>query len=194
MKKAAADAVKALIHNGSKLMTELNFNQNYFELLGLPVAYSLDEALLHQRQLTLLKQVHPDRFAQATPSEQRLAVQYTSLINDAVTTLRSPIKRAIYLLKIQGITLDLESNTFKNNAFLMEQIQWREQIADSQHDQAALIQIQQALQAKYNELLEELTALFAQSDAKKNHMIAELIMQLLFFERLLHEINLKSNY
>src|SRR3990167_7950003 len=99
MKKGAAVAVKVL-------MSDFDLKKNYFELFCLPVTYQVDLELLSQRYRALLQQVHPDRFVNASPQEQRLAVQYTGLVNDALDTLKSPIKRSAYLLKIHGIDID----------------------------------------------------------------------------------------
>ncbi len=104
----------------------MNFEQNYFEIFGLPVSFDVDQALLDDRFLGLQKEVHPDRFAASTDQEKRLAMQWATLVNTANETLRSPLSRAIYLLRLQEVELD--HNPTLPPDFLMEQIELREQL------------------------------------------------------------------
>jgi len=53
----------------------------------------------HARQV----EVHPDKFSGATEKNKLRAVQLTSYLNEAYSTLKSPIKRAAYLLTINGL-------------------------------------------------------------------------------------------
>ena len=84
-------------------MSNPDFQRNYFELFDLPVGYALDEEKLGTRYRKLQRELHPDRFAGGSAHEQRLAVQYSSLVNEAYATLRKPLPRALYLLEIAGM-------------------------------------------------------------------------------------------
>lgn len=110
---------------------ELNFNDNYFALFGLPVRFALDEAQLAARYQSLQRALHPDRYAAAGQRERRLSVQGASLINQAHQTLRQPLARAGYLLSLQGIQLDNESDTRMDAGFLMEQMALRESLDEA---------------------------------------------------------------
>lgn len=117
----------------------MDFNQNYFQIFGLTEAYDIDLGLLSDRFLELQKEVHPDRFVSHTDQEKRLAMQWATLVNSANEVLKSPLKRAVYLLEQKGIALD--ENPQLSPAFLMEQIELREQleeIEDGKADLAAL--------------------------------------------------------
>lgn len=114
----------------------MNFNQNYFEILGLPLVFDVDLGLLSDRFLELQKEVHPDRFASRPEQEKRLAMQWATLLNSANDTLKSPLKRAIYLLQLKGI--ELEDNPRLPPEFLMEQIELREQLEDIEGSEANL--------------------------------------------------------
>ena len=103
---------------------------NYFELFGLPAEFALDNQTLAETYRGLQMQFHPDKFA-ARPERERLqAVQRAALINDALTTLKHPLSRAEYLLSLQGVELHAEQQTLKDPEFLMQQMEWREQLAD----------------------------------------------------------------
>lgn len=113
----------------------MDITRNYFEILGLPVSFDIDQAQLTERYRDLQKQVHPDRHSHQSDREQRLAVQYTAYLNEALTTLKSPLKRAQYLLSLQGIDTLSDSRTQLDPMFLMEQMELRERVADAtDHD------------------------------------------------------------
>jgi molecular chaperone HscB len=64
--------------------------------------------------------------------------------------LRQPISRASYLLSLNGIKLDEETDTHMAPGFLMEQMELREELGDA----AAASDPQQALDNVTNKLLE----------------------------------------
>ncbi|MCW8882218.1 MAG: Fe-S protein assembly co-chaperone HscB [Sedimenticola sp.] len=109
----------------------LDFSKNYFELFGLPVGYIVDANQLATHYRELQKSVHPDRFANATEQERRLSMQGSVLINEAHETLKDPIMRARYLLKLNGIDMDDRQDTTHDAVFLMEQLELREELEDA---------------------------------------------------------------
>ncbi len=104
--------------------------RNHFELLGLPVSYTVDAAALDDAYRELQGRVHPDRFASASEAERRVAMQWATRANEAYRTLRNPIDRARYLLGLKGFDTGEESNTSMPPDFLMQQMEWRESVED----------------------------------------------------------------
>jgi molecular chaperone HscB len=76
---------------------------DYFSFLGLPRKLNVDAGDLEQRFRTLSRQFHPDYFYNATPAERRASLEQSSYLNDAYRTLRQPISRIEYLLKLEGM-------------------------------------------------------------------------------------------
>jgi molecular chaperone HscB len=76
---------------------------DYFAVLGVERAWHLDSARLAARHLALSRELHPDRFAQASPRERLMSLERTTALNDAYRTLRDPIRRAEYILRQAGI-------------------------------------------------------------------------------------------
>ena len=107
---------------------QVDLKQNYFELFGLTVDYQLDTKQLHAGQLKLQSAFHPDRFVNATALEKRLAVQQAAWVNEAYETLKNPVKRARYMLHVSGLEMNDEHETTSDTAFLMEQIELREEM------------------------------------------------------------------
>ncbi len=101
---------------------------DYFTLFGLPAQYPIDLQALTIRFQDLQRQYHPDKFASGTQSEQLAAVSQSATINQAWQTLRHPLARAEYLLSLHGFDLASEQHTVRDTAFLMEQLELREEL------------------------------------------------------------------
>ena len=78
---------------------------DYFEVFGLPRSLSLDGASLQKRFYELSRRYHPDGFARASALERQKAEEASAELNDAYRTLRDPVRRAEYLLKLNGFEI-----------------------------------------------------------------------------------------
>ena len=101
---------------------------NYFELFELPTQFdiSLDELETHYYRLQKL--YHPDRFAMHSKPEQAAAARQSAAINDGFCTLTCSLSRAEHLLGLAGIDLKSEQNTFRCPEFLVQQMEWQEEL------------------------------------------------------------------
>src|SRR3712207_6768551 len=103
--------------------------KNPFALFDLPVDFNLNNDLLSSRYLSLQKSLHPDNFAHGSAQEQRLAMQKSAEINDALQLLKDPISRANSIIALHtGKLQDIEQRSSQDMAFLMQQMEWREQL------------------------------------------------------------------
>ncbi len=114
--------------------------KNHFELFDLPVQFCIDPDRLNQQFRKVQSEVHPDRFAAASGAERLKSMQLATLANEAYQTLKNPTSRARYLLQLQGIDTQEDSNTAMPGDFLMLQMEWREAMeeATDAHDIDAL--------------------------------------------------------
>jgi molecular chaperone HscB len=64
---------------------------------------------LEKQFYTMSRRLHPDRFASKPVAEQEAALAQSSLLNDAYRTLKDPILRTQYLLKLEGVELEEQS-------------------------------------------------------------------------------------
>ena len=124
----------------------VNLNQNHFELFGLPARFAVEPLALEARYRELQREVHPDRFAAAPDAERRVSMQLATRVNEAYQTLKSPLRRAVYILKLRGVDPGLETNTAMPAGFLMEQISWRERIEAGSEEPDALLRLRAGLQ------------------------------------------------
>jgi molecular chaperone HscB len=76
---------------------------DYFSFLGLPRKLKIDAAALEERFRALSRQFHPDYFYNATTAERRASLERSSYLNDAYRTLRHPVARIEYLLRLEGL-------------------------------------------------------------------------------------------
>jgi molecular chaperone HscB len=161
---------------------------NYFELFQIPVALHVDVTALSARYRELQKQFHPDNVAAQSDAIKLEAMQQSVEINSAYNTLKSPLSRAEYILVLQGLDLRNEQHTVKDTAFLMEQLEWREELDDLQQqpDEATitgfLVRVKQYYQ-RYFLLLEQQFA-----DAQY-HEAAETVRKLKFVQKMKDELD-----
>ena len=85
-------------------------NTDYLEVLGLPDHPGIDVPGLKEIWYDLAKRLHPDRFPEATPEEQRASIASTALLNSAWRTLRDPETRGRWWLDRQSEPLGKNNN------------------------------------------------------------------------------------
>lgn len=110
----------------------IDFTQNHFALFSLPETFAQEMSALENRYRTLVSECHPDRSAAGDETSKRLALQASTQVNEAWQTLKSPLARARYLLKLRGVDTQEQANTAMPMDFLMNQMQWREAIEDAE--------------------------------------------------------------
>jgi molecular chaperone HscB len=99
---------------------------DHFALFGLEPRFGLDGDQLTRAYRTVQAHVHPDRFAAAGAAEQRAALQWATLANEAYQVLRSPVRRAAYLCEQHGVPVSGENGRSMASDFLMLQLEWRQ--------------------------------------------------------------------
>src|SRR5260370_31601281 len=153
---------------------------DYFTLFGFPRKLNLDAAELEKEFYALSRRLHPDVFGQAGDQERAWRLEQSSMLNDAYRTLKDPIQRTEYLLRLEGIELEEQSKQATEKARatgelkkqvvppdLLEEVfelnmhleELRVQKKMGEDDPAVLEEICKAkpsLQEKYDQILNEL--------------------------------------
>lgn len=89
---------------------------DYFTFFGLPRKLNIDVAALEKDFYELSRKLHPDVNARVSSQEQEWSLQQSSLLNDAYRTLKDPIRRTQYLLKLEGVELEEQSKSATEQA------------------------------------------------------------------------------
>ncbi|MEI6737479.1 MAG: Fe-S protein assembly co-chaperone HscB [Pseudomonadota bacterium] len=169
-----------------------DFTKTHFALFGLTQSFAMDVAALDNAYRDVQREVHPDRFANAPDVEKRLAAQWATQANEAYRTLKSPLNRGRYLLRINGIDTEEERNTAMPLKFLTQQMEWREAVVDAKarHDATTLGAL---AKQKYTEEKSLFVLLAAQLAETKTMVEArETVRKLRFLEKLGEEIDLAN--
>lgn len=171
---------------------QIDFTKNHFALFNLPVAFPIDLPALDEAYREVQREVHPDRFSQSPAAEQRVAAQWAMQVNEAYKTLRSPLNRGRYFLRVHGIDTEEESNTAMPVDFLMQQMDWREAVvaARDHHDEPRLNALADAKRVEETRLFSLLTLQLAETS--QFHAARETVRKLRFLEKLGEEIDLAS--
>ncbi|GAA4896765.1 co-chaperone HscB [Ferrimonas pelagia] len=163
---------------------------NYFELFALPQGFELDGTVLASRYRELQRAVHPDKFASGSDRDRLMAMHKAAEVNDAFQTLKSPLTRAEYLLRLHGIELRGETTTVKDPLFLMQQMEWREAL-EALADAADPMMAAEALEREFRQLKRQMTGdLKTRLDQQLWADAAEQLRKLKFVEKLEQELAL----
>lgn len=167
----------------------MTIQQNYFELFGLPQQFAIDESSLLPQYRALQRDYHPDRFAGGSEADKRQALQMSSYINEAYECLRSVRKRAQYLLQLAGVEKN-DARTLSDDAFLMQQIEWRERLADIPargQPLASLDKLKLEVENTQRSLCEDFASRYGAGDLGEAAVLAE---KLHFVEKMLAELDI----
>lgn len=167
----------------------MDFNDDHYALFGLPRSFRLDASVLDRRYREIAAEVHPDKFAQAGDAERRLSLQWATRVNEAYQTLKKPLSRAQYLLLLGGHDLGAENNTAMPAEFLMEQMEWREAVAEARvaREHGELEQLHHRVKQRMNSRFEQLAEML--DDQHDYPSAADRVRRLMFLEKLLFDID-----
>jgi len=170
-------------------MSEI-LNQNYYSVFNFPVSFTLNLDELESRYRELQRALHPDRYASASDQERRMSVQQTAHLNEAFHTLRDIPRRARYLLELKGIGFDDEKDTHFDAAFLMQQMELREELEAITQASDPLEKISQfltALDQHRQAMYAELELLFNDESPENLQTAKQLVQKIRFLNRLQQE-------
>jgi molecular chaperone HscB len=162
--------------------------QNHFELFNLPARFDIDLAALDAAYRDVQGRVHPDRFVNATDAEKRVAMQWATRANEAYQTLKNPLKRARYIVELNGIDLQTESNTAMPMEFLMQQMEWREALGEARaaKDAEGLDELDAQLKG---ERTSRLAKIARELDAGNYEQAAQDVRALMFLDKFGDEVH-----
>lgn len=140
---------------------------NPFATLGLPPAFDLDLGEAERRHRDLSRALHPDRYAQSTPSDRRTALGKAIEVNEAWRILKDPIRRGEALLRQLGVEVEEGREPKPDPALLMDMMEQREalSLAARQRDAAQVDALVTAMKARQARAITALTVEFRRAAA-----------------------------
>ena len=166
----------------------ISLQANDFELFDVPVQFAQDRAQLDARWKALQREAHPDRFAAEGAAAQRVAMQWSVRINEAYQRLKDPLKRAAYLCELKGSPVQAENNTAMPASFLMQQMEWRETLEDTESAEG-LEALSEEVATEQRSVLKQMAHLL--DDAQDPVQAVGQVRALMFIERFTQEVNAK---
>jgi molecular chaperone HscB len=166
--------------------------KNHFELFGLPVAFDIDADDLASRYRELQRRVHPDKFANASDQERRLSLQMTAQVNEAFQTLKDPVRRGRYLLSLRGVDIDEETDTAMDPAFLMEQMEWRENLEEmrqTDNPRKQLTELANRMEQGMQDKIGQFRQAFAKGSPEDVGKARNIVREMQFLEKMRREID-----
>ncbi|MBT3457654.1 MAG: Fe-S protein assembly co-chaperone HscB [Thiotrichales bacterium] len=163
--------------------------QNYFELFDLETSFFISDSNLKDSYRREIARFHPDKFASKTDSEKLQALQNTSLLNTAFEMIKSPLNRASYLLKLDGVDPFDEKDTAMDHDFLISQIELREEleVIESKTDTGKLDDFIDRIESHVQSKVESISNAF--KDTSDTLEIKKDVRELKFYEQLAKESN-----
>ena len=168
---------------------------NFFNLYNIPEHFHVDLANLSATYQKLAQLTHPDKFASGSEGEKLAAVQKNAQVNDGYQVLKNPLSRAEHLLELRGVELKHEQRTMQDPAFLMQQMEWREQLEElgvSSDPLDVLEDLDDEINNQIKSHLKSLQDLLAHQSTEHDNKAADVVRKLKFLYKLLHEIELKE--
>jgi molecular chaperone HscB len=145
---------------------------DHFRRLGLTPDFDVDVDLAEKRYLGFQRAIHPDRFAAKPAKERALAEAQSVSLNEAYETLKDPLSRAAYLLRLKGVDAAVSKDeTMRDPELLMEAMEAREALMDAE-SAPAIEKLAAKAGADAIGVLSELSKAFAAEDlTRANHLI-----------------------
>lgn len=105
---------------------------DHFGRLGLATGFDVDTDALDQSYFALQRRLHPDRFVTRTARERALSQQQATSLNEAYETLKDPLRRADYLMELEGVyRLPEDCTLVDEQELLMEAMERREALGEA---------------------------------------------------------------
>ena len=145
---------------------------DYYEIFGLPRSLNLSLDDLQKRFYALSRELHPDRFMNQPEAERQRALDRSSALNDAYRTFKDPVKRAQYLLALEGFDIGEQRSKDVPPELLEEVFELNMALEEMRGgDDSARPQLEQA-EKNFSNMLseadEQLQNLFEQYDASQS--------------------------
>jgi molecular chaperone HscB len=162
---------------------------DHFQVLGAAREFDVSLGALEKRYKDLTRMFHPDRFARSDPRARRASLERSVQLNDAWRTLRDPVRRAEYLLRLDGVDVSAEGERKRPvpPELLMEVMELREGLAEARGagDDAAIEGMASDVRARRDGAM---TAVAEALRADEREAAARALVMVRYYDRFLDEV------
>lgn len=145
---------------------------DHFRRLAMPAGFDLDQAELDRHYFGFQRRLHPDRFATRSPRERALSQAQATALNEAYETLKDPLRRAAYMLRLAGHPLDLDGAATIADAALLTWVMERREAIEEAADSRALDALIKLAAAEREDAVAGLSRAFASGDVEEASRLA----------------------
>jgi molecular chaperone HscB len=164
-----------------------------FATFGIERRFDVNLPALEKRHRELSRALHPDKFADAGPSERKATLAKAVEVNEAWRVLRDPITRAEALFALAGVSTDERNAPRPSGQLLSAALELREALeeAKEKRDLAAIEKLAGHVDASRRAAEEKLAAAFADGGAKRAAVeaLVPVLGELRFHKRFLDEVS-----
>ncbi|KAK1287050.1 hypothetical protein QJS10_CPB19g01291 [Acorus calamus] len=157
-------------------------SDDYFKIFGLERGYDIGDSDLESKYKEWQKKLHPDLVHMKSEREKAYAAEQSARVIDAYRTLGKPCRRAIYLLKLEGIEVD-EEQTVSEPDLLAEMMELREAVDEASNSEA-LKQIRNQIEHKLEAWSNSFSKSFKDRDFEGSIVS---IQRMTYYERAIEE-------
>ncbi|HWA48119.1 MAG TPA: Fe-S protein assembly co-chaperone HscB [Dongiaceae bacterium] len=144
---------------------------DHFRRLGVTPDFDLDLDTIEKRYLSFQRSIHPDRFASKPAKERVLAEAQSVSLNEAYETLKDPLSRAAYLLRLKGVDAAISKDeTMRDPELLMEAMEAREALMEAE-SAPAIEKLAAKAGADAIHILSDLSKAFADDDLNRANQL-----------------------
>ncbi len=188
----SAAAGRACAHCGALLPPPADID--HFAVLGVPRRFELAADGLERAYKTLSRELHPDRFARADARARRHSLGWSVKVNDAYRTLRDPVKRAEYLLRLAGADGGEGEKAEVPAALLQDMLELRSELAEArlEGDDARVAALAADMRERTGRAMAAVAAGFAAEPPRLPEIARELVA-LRYYRRFLDEVEVHED-
>lgn len=164
--------------------------ENFFKIFNIDSDYKVNKKQLSQKYLMLQALYHPDKAN--NENEKLLYTQKSASLNDGYNILKNDLKRAIYILELNGINFSDDNPDLKaDNDFLLEVFAKQEELNEIANSIEMLEIFLNQLQDEFNHIIDQLNLAFNNNEYDQ---ALKLTIQLKYIDKLLADTKkIKNN-
>ncbi len=156
---------------------------NHFQKFGLEPSFQIDLTDLESKYLKLQQQFHPD-----TAKDQTEAEINSILINQAYQILKNSLRRATYLLQLQGLNIDSEESSIKpSQENLIFIIELREEILENKNNQSEIDLIKKKIKKIISDEMLQIADLLAKNQYQ---IVAQKLIKVKYLDKIISDLKI----